>query len=219
MIKKIFYIILCFTPYYAHSQTIVDPHQYNVYTVNKNPFRLKYEVSASLGFLPLDAFNKGVGFSAGYIYHWTSLWAWEVVHATYQIPFSTHLQENLSKKYDMQATRNGGHPFYFLATTSAVYKPFFSKYAFLNKYVWISESFLNAGFGMGLTKIKTFPLFSFGIGTRFFISPKWSSRVDLKHHLAFSDTEIQNILLLQIGVSFNPYPIETFHSTKTQTYD
>ncbi len=195
-----------FFPLNGYAQTIVDPYPLKSYTVTRNPFDLKYEIHTAIGVMPLDAFHKGISFSGSYTYHWNNAWAWEALHATYQMSFQTHLQKSLSEEYGMKATRNGGVPFDMLITSSGVFKPFFSKYAFVEKIKIPSESFISAGIGIAASSSKALPLFTLGIGSRFFISQRWSSRFDIKHHVVFSDVEVQNILLIQWGISFNPYP-------------
>ena len=66
-----------------------------IYAVQNRELRLKHELNAGIGLLPINAFVKGVTLGGGYTYHFNDLVAWEIVQLGYAFGVDTNLKQQL----------------------------------------------------------------------------------------------------------------------------
>src|SRR6476659_8576786 len=69
----------------AEAQPDIETDAPRVFSIQQRPYRLGHEFSLGLGVLPLDAFYKGMVIGAGYTYHFSDFWAWEMVNLNYSL--------------------------------------------------------------------------------------------------------------------------------------
>src|SRR5271154_4058204 len=83
-----------------------DADEVATYAVQKRLFRLGLELNAGVGFLPLNAFNKGFVVEGDVMYHFTTSWAWEIAQAAYVFAQTdTGLESQLENNFGVQPTQ------------------------------------------------------------------------------------------------------------------
>ena len=60
----------------AWAQDDLDEEQVAAYAVQSRLFRLGGELRVEAGFLPINAFNKGLTVGGSFTYHFSNSWAW-----------------------------------------------------------------------------------------------------------------------------------------------
>lgn len=169
--------------------------------VQRRTFHLDHELFAAAGYLPLDAYYRGVGPVASYTWHASDTWGWEIARGQYSFALSTSLRDQLlqnfrAKPADFPEAR-------FLLSSSIVLKPLYGKLAMFDSRVVHSEVYgligaTVAGFSSGVFK----PGPQVGLGLRFFLSRGVSLRVEARYHYLFAKASSQ-IADVAAGFSFN----------------
>jgi len=191
-------------PRAALAQLEFDNEAPRVFSIQERPYRLGHEFQLGLGVLPLDAFYVGVTATAGYSYHFSDFWAWEIAGGSYSLDFDTALKNDLFSQYRVVATRGGGTRITTFATTSLVVKPLFGKLAVFNDDVVYSETFFVAGLGPLHKGNNWMPTIDLGVGFRFWTSPVLSWRLDIRDLLVFESGIVPaNSLFVLVSASFN----------------
>lgn len=148
--------------------------------VQKRKYRMDHEIFASAGFLPLDAFYKGVGPVAGYGLHFNDSVAWEIFRASYSFRLHTGLHDQLVKDFGVNETKFD--ELQWMASTAAMVTPFYGKLSFVNRAVSHAEVFFVVGGTVGKFKDTYKPGPQGGLGARLFLSPSVSLRLDVRYH-------------------------------------
>lgn len=178
-----------------------------VFSIQERPYRLGHEFSLGLGALPLDAFYTGMVVNAGYAYHLSDFWAWEIA-AGYSLNFDTGLEDELFKEYGVLPVRGGGDRIQVIGTGNLIVKPLFGKLALFNASTLYGETYLVFGGGamrMGVEDGSTF-YFTLdpGAGIRFWVGDAFSIRFDVRNYMVFKTGYVpENNLLLMLVASFN----------------
>lgn len=169
--------------------------------VQKRRFRLNHEIFASAGLLPLDAFYRGVGPVAGYTWHITNVWGWEVIRGQYSFALSTGLRDQLLQDHRVKPTQF--EEAQILLTSSAIWTPLYGKMAMFNSRVVHSEMYgifgaTVARFSKG--SFKTGP--EAGLGFRLFLSSVVSFRTEVRYHYLIAKSST-GVLDVAAGLAFN----------------
>jgi outer membrane beta-barrel protein len=150
------------------------------------------ELTAFVGFLPMDAFTKGLTLSAAYTHHFSDQWAWEAAQFFYSFHIDTDLRDDL-EAYDLEPT-----PFEivdYMVTSNAVFKPVYWKGSVTNDSLIYGELLVMAGAGYArFTRSERMAL-DLGIGIRVYVTNLLSFRVDVRHHTFFEDTIFKDLKL------------------------
>lgn len=183
--------------------------------IQKRLFDLNHEISLGWALLPLDAYYKGYGVQIAYTIHFSHLWALEL----FRVGWSYNLDTNLKTKLIDQIpdVSPGEFPAVVIwENTNLLFKFFYGKQSFLNNVVVHFELFATAG-GAFVFR-NPYPLwegdyhnayYEFGVnggfGARFWISPTWSIRVDLRDTVVLltfnrGESPLKNIAM--IGLTF-----------------
>jgi len=192
-------------PSTASAQLEFGAERPRVFSIQRRPYRLGHEFQLGLGVLPLDAFYVGVVATAGYTYHFSDFWAWEIAGAGYSLNIGTGLKGHLFDEYGVEPVQGGGEQITVMASTSMVVKPLFGKLAIFNADVIYSETFFVAGIGPLMKGDFWRPAINLGAGMRFWSGPALSWRLDVRDYLIFSSWVPENSLFLLISASFNYY--------------
>jgi len=158
--------------------------------VQKRLYDLDHEISLGWALLPLDAYYKGYGVQIGYTIHFNEIWALEL----FRIGWSYNLDTKLKNKLIDQIPDVSPSEFPAVVlweNTNLLFKFFYGKQSFLNRTVIHFELFATAG-GAFVFR-NPYPLwdgdfhnanYEFGVnggfGARFWLTPRWSLRVDLR---------------------------------------
>ncbi|MBW1873147.1 MAG: outer membrane beta-barrel domain-containing protein, partial [Deltaproteobacteria bacterium] len=153
-------------------------------------FELDHEFSLGWAYLPLDAYYKGYGVQIAYTIHFNHLIALEL----FRIGWSYNVDSKLKTKLidQMPDISPGEFPgVLFWENTNLLFKLFYGKMAFLNNVVLHFELYATAG--VAFVFRNPYPIwegdltnahYEFGVnagfGARFWLSPNWSIRLDLR---------------------------------------
>jgi outer membrane beta-barrel protein len=184
-----------------------------VFAIQKKPYQLKHELHAAVGALPMDAFYKGVAFGAGYTYHFSHHFAWEVFQILASQNVDTGLKKDLQGLFSVEA--GSFREVDFLANTNAVFVPLYGKVTWLNRKVIRMEWSLTAGGGVAqytyyereraasYSEQKQYEFSAnFGMGMRVFLSKSFSVRLDMRDYMNFVDG-IDHVAYFGLGLSWN----------------
>lgn len=184
-----------------------------IYAVQKKPYRLKHELHASVGVLPMDAFYKGVTFGGGYTYHFSHHFAWEVFQIQSSQNVDTGLKKALQDQFSVEAS--SFREVDLLASSNAVFVPLYGKVAWLNRKVVRMEWFLTAGGGVAqyteferegasdYSEKKKYEIsMNYGMGMRVFLSKSLSVRLDLRDYMNFVDG-VDHAAFFGLGMAWN----------------
>jgi outer membrane beta-barrel protein len=178
---------------------------YSAMVVQNRRFDPTHEFSFAAGWLPLDAFTKGVSLTAAYTLHFNESWAWEIGNFTYSLQYDTDLFAQL----EAIDTRPG--PFEvidFFATSSVVWKPLYWKGSWLNSSLTYGEFFLVLGGGYGWLTRSARPALDAGGGFRIYGNSLLSFRLDIRYLMFFGDEilerfDVKDELWIGLGTSLS----------------
>lgn len=172
-------------------------------------FNMGHEFTTSIGAYPLDAFKKGVAFTARYTLHFDDFNAWEIAGGNYSLNVDTGLSDILRDRFGLQAQELP--ELALVVDSNYVMKPFYGKFALFNSIITYQELFLVGGLTVSYWTDNSFrPGPNVGAGIRFFIWDWLSLRFDLRHALVMNgvpvidpNAQVEGVLYLGAGVSFN----------------
>ncbi len=190
--------ILVAAPTFAASDANLSSPK--VIAVQTRNFDLVDEVTASLGYLPLDSFNRYLSYGAAYTHYYNVYEGWELVNLLKAVDYSTGLQTQIQQSFTTTP-----YPFNTLdyeITTNFVYTPFFSKSLLMDSTIVRGETSLVVG--GGIAKFDSGFTNEADIGTffRFFIGTKLSLKLDVRYHFYFISTA-QNNMNISGGLSYS----------------
>lgn len=176
---------------------------YSAMVVQNRRFDPTHEFGFAVGWLPLDAFTKGVSLSGSYTLHFGQSWAWEVGQFNYSLHYDTDLWAQL----EALDTRPG--PFEvldFYATSSVLWKPLYWKGSWLNQSLAYGELFLTLGGGYGWLTRSARPAVNAGGGIRIYGNSLISFRLDIRYLMFFGDQilerfDVKDELWIGLGTS------------------
>jgi outer membrane beta-barrel protein len=177
----------------AHAQGDIDEEQVAAYAVQSRLFRLGGELTVAAGFLPINAFNKGLTVGGSFTYHLSNSWAWEIIHGAYVYKqLDTGLKKELLENFDVQPTKISALD--FILSTNAVVKPFYGKLAVFNRRVIHLE--VSVPFGLAFARYTrpqaSMPGVDAGLIFRVFVSPHISFCLDVRDYVLFHDWSTKN---------------------------
>jgi outer membrane beta-barrel protein len=195
----------------AWSQTTTPSEVYDLpqlVAVQGRPYYLSHGLTANIGYLPSDAFNKGYTVGGSYTYYFSDFVGWEVVHANYSINQETKLKRNLKKDFnaEVEAVGFGGVLDYidYYATSNVVYTPLYNKSLLFNKTVVRGEtSGLIGGGAAHFNSTGWKPMVTVGLMLRFFASARTSYVLDVRENVYFDkDTGANGMISMMVGFSY-----------------
>jgi outer membrane beta-barrel protein len=176
-----------------------------LYAVQNRKYLLAHEFTIGVGMIPLDAFYKGYTGTFAYTYHFSDLWAWEIVSASYSLNVETGLRRELMENFGVRPTKFP--ELNFFGDSNLVLKPFYGKMVYLNESLTYWEVFLTAGPAVSRYENAGVLIgLNGGLGFRMHLSKSFSIRLDLRDYFfvdpeTFSDTK--NELFFQLAVGLN----------------
>jgi outer membrane beta-barrel protein len=186
-----------------------NPDAYDIpklVAVQKRAFQSSHNgLTLEMGYLPIDAFNKGFILGAAYSYSLSDYTSWEVLNFVNSFNIETAI------KGDLEALKVGvtgaNTPWLdyvdYYATTGLTYTPLYNKSLLFNKTV-LQNDFtfvLDAGaakFHFGGMN----PVFGGGLILRYYLSPSSSLKFDFREQLFFTSAGSNGVLSLILGYCF-----------------
>ncbi len=177
-----------------------DESPARVSVVQKRQYTMRHEISVSGGFLPLDAFYKGVTVNVGYTYHFNDHFAWRVARGAYDKTLDTGLKRQLEQQFGVLTT--DFPEVQWMAGSDLVWNAFYGKTAFMNAFVLHLALFLVLGGDAVKTQTEVLPAVNFGGGIRFFATDWLSVKVEASNHFVFGKKSF-NVVDLQLALAVN----------------
>jgi outer membrane beta-barrel protein len=178
-----------------------------VVAVQNRTYFLNHDLTAQLGWLPSDAFNKGYTVGLSYTTFFSDYLGWEVVNANYSFNSETNLKKDLLNNFGA-AVENVGFDgvldfvtYYF--TTNIVYTPLYTKSLLFNKHITRGEvSFVFGAGGANFDASGIRTLINAGLYLRFFTKADTSWKFDFRDFLYFEKSlGAVNSMSLMVGYS------------------
>jgi len=196
-------VTVCLASPVARAGDEMDEEQVAAYAVQSRLFRLGGELRVEAGFLPINAFNKGLTIGGSFTYHISNSWAWEIIRGAYVYKqLDTGLKKELLDNFDVQPTDISALD--FILSSDLVLKPFYGKLAVFNRRVIHME--LSVPFGVALARYSNpqayLPGPNLGLIFRIFISPHTSFCLDVRDHVFFNHWNTRNEVHVAVGVAF-----------------
>ncbi len=207
-VSRAFAFALLFTFFGLATRAADDAQVNDIYTVpklvaiqNRN-YNVNQNLSVLLGYLPSDAFTKGITAGAAYTYYFSDFTAWEVLNAQYVFNQDTKLKQSLESDFGAQpdSDRILDFPQYY-GTTNLVYTPLYNKNLLFNKSVVHGEnSFVIGGGAAKFKQAGYLPIVGGGLIFKYFISENSSIKLDFRGWV-YNDDErgINSIIDLKVG--------------------
>lgn len=176
-----------------------------VVALQNRAYFLDHGVDLHLGYLPIDAFNKGVFIGSSYTYYFSQFTGWEVLNANYNFNIPQGLQERLNNlDVDVQERDKDLLDFInWFVTSSIVYTPMYNKSLLFNRTLVNGEGSLVFGLGVGHFDIAGFkPMATLGTVIRFFLGQKTSINVDIREHIYFNEKGVTGLFAVGLGFSY-----------------
>src|SRR4051812_30209184 len=179
--RSLVLVLLLLAPLAAVAADDESPARVSV--VQRRQYTLRHELTLSGGFLPLDAFYKGVTVNVSYAYHFNDHFAWRVARGTYDKSFDTGLKLQLQNQFGVQTTE---FPVVqWMVGSDIIWNAFYGKTAFMNAFVLHLALFLVLGGDAVKTQDDILPAVNFGGGIRFFATDWLSVKLEASNHFAF----------------------------------
>jgi outer membrane beta-barrel protein len=187
----------------AWAQDDLDEEQVAAYAVQSRLFRLGGELRVEAGFLPINAFNKGLTVGGSFTYHFSNSWAWEIIRGAWVYKqLDTGLKTELLENFNVQPTDISALD--FILSSDLVLKPFYGKLAVFNRRVIHME--LSVPFGVALARYNNpqayLPGPNLGLIFRIFVSPHISFCADVRDHVFFNHWNTRNEVHVSLGLAF-----------------
>lgn len=171
-----------------------------VSVIQKRQYTLRHEISVSGGFLPLDAFYKGLTVNVGYTFHFNDHFAWRVARGTYDKAIDTGLKRQLTQQFGVLTT---DYPeVQWMLGSDLIWNALYGKTAFMNLLVLHLALFLTLGGDAVKVQTDILPALNFGGGVRFFATEWLSLKVEATNHFVVGKKSF-NIVDLQIALAVN----------------
>jgi outer membrane beta-barrel protein len=186
-----------------------------VVAVENKLYEPKYDLTGQLGVLPLDAFFKAVTAGLSYTYYMNSYLGWEVLNGHYASVEDTGLKKDLLSNFSAKPV-GILDSIKYMATTSIVYTPIYSKNLFFNESLrYSSISFIGSAGTVGFTSNDNGALLGMGLVVRFFSSQSISYKFDSRLYYHTAKLKSSDLILaIVFGLSYefgskkNPSTIE-----------
>ncbi len=186
----------------AQTEELENPG--SVAAVQERAYRMHHELTLGLGVLPLDAFYKGLYAQVGYAYHFTDHFGWQIGRGAYSYAAKTGLREQLERDFAVLPT--AFDEVQFFVGSDLLWKPFYGKLSFLNRWVLHGELY----FLLGATVFKFTNAFRPGVnlggGGRLFVSKAVSFRLEVTNNIVLplgGATSLLNVMTMTLGLSLN----------------
>jgi outer membrane beta-barrel protein len=177
-----------------------------LFAIQNRKYVMGHEFTLGVGVVPDDAFYKGFTGTFAYTYHFSDLWAWEIVSGSYSFNIDTDLRKSLEMNFGAQPTKFPELTFF--GDTNLQWKPLYGKAVFMNDTLLYAEIYLTGGPALSRYE-NTNGVFvgaDLGVGLRLYLSKTFAIRLEARDYYFLSPTNLsdtQNVLFFQLGLGLN----------------
>jgi outer membrane beta-barrel protein len=168
-----------------------------VVAVQKRTYLLNKEITAQVGYLPLDPFTRYVSVGGAFTWYLTDYAGWEVINGFYAASIPSGLRDQvvpgLTLPYDSLS---------FIATSNIVFTPFYTKNLLFNSSIVYGETSIVGGVGTGGFSSGNKLCIDVGIVQRYFTGEATSIKLDIRDYI-FLSSETRNQLSFAISFAYN----------------
>lgn len=191
----------------ARAELVFAGEAERVYTIEPRPHLFSHELSLGAGISPLNSFYVGVAPQLSYTYHFSDLWAWEVVSGFYSFNINTGLGGFLQST-GQEAAAGADTRLRSIVSTNGVFRPLYGKLAVFNRGIVNAQTYLTFGVGMALSAVAggrddAAPAGNIGIGLMWWLSDAVATRLDVRDHYIVSRTQGGSVLMVTWAATFN----------------
>jgi len=195
--------LLCLALFVVASPSRAEDRGYDVVVVQKRDNFGHHEFGLSVGFLPMDAFTKGLTLGASYTLRFNEAFGWEVAHVLHSFPLETDLVDEL-RAFDLEP-----QAFEVVETavfSNLVFTPIYWKGAVMNESLVRGEIMFLLGGGVGWFTRSTRGGFDAGMALRLYLSALTSIRLDVRYQGFIEDgrdgLDLHNEIWIGLGMAF-----------------
>jgi outer membrane beta-barrel protein len=210
-VRRLLVLLVCLLPLAARAQEELE-NPGTVLAVQDRAYRMNSELMLAIGVLPLDAFTKGISGEVSYTYHFSDSFAWQIGRFLYSYNVATNLRTQLQRDFGVNPTAFPQTN--WIAGSDVMWTPIYGKFAWLNNSVAHFEIYgllggsvanqrVSNDIAAGTTSTTFLPGINFGAGWRFYVTKTVSLRFEVTDNLLFGSGGIQNVMVVQLGVSLN----------------
>ncbi len=204
------------TPAWAQDQSYQEKSTYG--PIQRRLFELDHEIAIGWAYLPLDPFTKGYGAQLSYTIHFNHFVALELFRVGWSYNFDSKLKTKLLDQ--MPDVSPAEFPaVIFFENTNLLFKLLYGKQSLFNRTVVHFEVY--ATLGASLLFRNPYPVwdgdltnarYEFGVnggfGARFWFSPRWSIKIDLRDTVILmcfnrGNFPLENSALVGVAFAFN----------------
>jgi outer membrane beta-barrel protein len=194
-------LLLLAPPVHAEEEEELLDDDGSVAAVQDRLFKLKHELSFGIGFLPLDAFYKGLSAQLGYTFHFSDHLSWQVGRGFFNYSLPTSLQKSLEAEWG--ATPSEFQRVEWAIGSELMFRPIYAKGTLLNQSLMWFELYLVGGASVFKMNNGFAPAVNLGGGFRVFQSQAVSFRIEAADHFVFAQkrTQVATFQLI-MGLNF-----------------
>jgi outer membrane beta-barrel protein len=180
-----------------------------VVAVQNRAYQIKNDWSFQVGYLPSDAFNKGITVGGSTTHFLTDYLGWEIVNANYSFNSPTRLKNDLLSccEVDVRSSDVSRALDYvqWYALTNLIYTPLYTKALLFNRDIVRGEvSFVGGGGMAHFADMGKVPMASLGLYLRLFQGEENSWKFDFRNNVYFQKSiGAVNAISLMVGYSFH----------------
>lgn len=201
----LFFTMTLITPKSLWAQDNTDVFSVpKAYAVQNRKYTLGNQVTAYLGYMPMDSFTKGYQLGGVYTTYFTDFTGWEVVNGTWIMDKDTGLKSDILDISGGMAAADKIPDFpEWILTSNFVFTPIYSKNLFFNKsIIWGDLSFLAGGGVASYKRDEIRPIANVGAIIKFFMSEQTSFRVELREYVGFLSSGIEPFMAIKVGFTY-----------------
>jgi outer membrane beta-barrel protein len=166
-----------------------------VIAVQNRKYTLNDELTAMVGYMPMDSFTKYWTMGGSYTHFFSDFTGWEVINAQYAAQQSTGLREDLVTTYRVAPEELPPKLEYFF-TTNLIYTPLYTKNLLFNSSIVYGEASFVFGGGIAKFDLGNKNVVDIGLILRFHLGRRSSLKFDFRDHIYLANDAKNNVSII-----------------------
>lgn len=138
-----------------------------------------------VGIYPFDAYYNDISVNAGYNYRINQTWSWDIINASYFIPFDRDLESQLADKFGVAPTSI--EKLQYIVASNVVFTHTYGKFLFLEDYIRYFRASVFLGAGLVNTTQQSEAAGNFGARFELFHGDSFAWVIDVRDALTIKD--------------------------------